>query len=436
MKQIQTTLAEFQVPDTSELEARVLAGIVCDSSLMSSAIRYINDDMFTSNESRNAWAVFNEMYNAHDTIDMTTVMGRIDKNYYTCRIIPASTAAGYSASVFEDHCVTLRDMTLRRKSYFHAIDILRSCADTSIPVGDLMSQAGSFQSYLTGTMVSKKTKNLADIFNELADDMENGSSTRIPTGFPLLDGLVYGGFTSGNLVILAARPSVGKTAVALYMAKRNAEAGKKPLFFSIEMTAKEVAQRYLFSTELVKPWEIAKRRPDWNNFEKAVAMFNSSNILINDSARSLDEIVTETTVRAQQGECDIAYVDYLGLIRYYGDKGMTKAQVVGEITHRLKQLAKDLSIPVVLLCQLNRLSAAEKRAPQLYDLRDSGDIEQDADVVLMLSEVDSAFDTTGITENCLNMYVRKNRGGKRDVFVKIGYNDTHSEYNEIDIYQG
>lgn len=427
-------ILDFPIPDGTFLESVVLASIIYDSTLMGEALRYIDESMFTTPDGIATWRTLNTMYNAHETIDVNTMYSRVNKEYFMNDILSKANEVGGIID-FIGHCTALKEMTIRRNTYFHAVELLKGSCDNTIPLDNLTSSVGKYQDYVNGTMQSNRTKDLREVFNDLANDLQSERGSKVPTGIESLDRVTYGGFGEGNLVILAARPSVGKTATALYMAKMASLMRYKPILFSLEMTAKEVAQRFLFATEMVQPWEIAKKVVNWENYEEAVRQYQNVNLKINDSARTLDEIVTEIMVRNQQGDCEIAYIDYLGLIRTYARRGMTQAQIIGEITHRLKQLAKDLRIPIVLLCQLNRSSASENRAPQLYDLRDSGDIEQDADIVLMLSDASDGYDTTGITENCLNMYVRKNRGGKRDIFIKLGYNETHSNYTEIGLYK-
>ena len=143
-------------------------------------------------------------------------------------------------------------------------------------------------------------------------------------------------------------------------------------------------------------------------------------------AKDLEKIMLD----AQTGQCDVAFIDYLGLITH-DDKRKTLAQIIGDITKRLKNVAGECNIPIVLLCQLNRESAKENRSPQLTDLRDSGSIEQDADVVMMLER---PRDEMGVVEdNKIDLWVRKNRGGKCnfDDAIHLVGNESYSQFYEI-----
>ena len=247
----------------------------------------------------------------------------------------------------------------------------------------------------------------------------------MPTGFRTLDFLTYGGFNKGNLVILAARPSVGKTAVMLQMALAAARAGKKVNLFNLEMTNTELAQRMLFSSGRITPLQMARGDVEWNDYEVASGEYAKQPMYLNDSARTLEEIKARITLNHQARKCDIVFIDYLGLIKM-SNKSSNLSQAIAETTKELKHIAKDCGIPLVLLCQLNRASASEKRPPEMYDLRDSGGIEQDADIILMLEKATDEEDGKDI-----NIWVRKNRQGKAgNVKIEIEANETYTVFTE------
>jgi replicative DNA helicase len=140
--------------------------------------------------------------------------------------------------------------------------------------------------------------------------------------------------------------------------------------------------------------------------------------------------VARITVLNKQGKCDAAFIDYLGLIsQAQADSRTPLYQVIGQITGTLKATAKALRIPIVLLCQLNREAAKQNKSPQLYNLRDSGSIEQDADVVLMLNQ------TPGPRLPDLEVWVRKNRQGEKDFGILMRPNDNYTDFKELCIIQ-
>lgn len=199
------------------------------------------------------------------------------------------------------------------------------------------------------------------------------------------------------------------TTIALQMALAASKAGKKSLVFSLEMTAEELVQRLILSTGRITPAELYSRRFDWEEYEKAVAEVCNDNLIINDRASGIDELCQKIRVETRTGGCKFVAIDYLGLIPVTNTRA-NMATALGEFTRKLKMTAKECDIPILLLCQLNRASASENRSPQLYDLRDSGAIEQDADIVLMLERT-KGMDGQ-VIDNSVDMWIRKNRNGK------------------------
>ena len=188
------------------------------------------------------------------------------------------------------------------------------------------------------------------------------------------------------------------------------------------MMREEIGHRMLYSTERIDSFQVWSGNMDWNGFEEAVAAMGSLPILVNDHSRNLTELVTRMTVLARQGRCDVAFVDYLGLINPT-DRRIPLYQQIAEVTGTMKATAKRLGIPIVLLCQLNRDAAKEDTDPDLYHLRDSGSIEQDADVVLMLRR----------NGDNLDLLVRKNRHGDSNLRITLETNATRTNYTDAGI---
>lgn len=428
-RQVVTTISEFPLPDSLTTEIQVIADIISLPETLMEAERTISPKMFSDDKCRDAFNALQSMSHEGMIIDLPSVYGRIDRGLIQKGIIPLM---GHSAGVLtaSQHFSTLKDMYIKRKCYFKAMELLSSSSDSRTSGQDLIGKVGNLADKLRKEIDAEKgTQHISEVINDLGDQIEEamknkaeGKVLRIPTGFYTLDYLTYGGFNAGNLVILAARPSVGKTAIMLQMAKSAAYAGKSVNLFNLEMTNTELAQRFLFSTGKLTPLHVARGDVIWQDFEEASRPFTSKPIYLNDSAASDDEIISHITLNNQAGKCDIAFIDYLGLMQM--NSKYTLAQSIADVTKRLKQTAKACKIPIVLLCQLNRASASEKRAPQLFDLRDSGSIEQDADIVLMLERSET-------TEGDVDMWVRKNRQGKAgEIKVEITSNETFTAFKD------
>lgn len=414
------------MPDPTPLEGRLLNSILTDSSYFGDIQRIVKAEYFSNLENRKVWETIVDMYNKGEHIDMTTVFPKVDRKNFIDNVISADPTYGQGTLQLAS---ALMETFVKREMYNTAVTVLQG-VETGERLEYLSSLFNDFAQRVQDKLQDGSLQASTQVANDLADDIMNGRVMRVATPFPSLNFMTYGGLGSGNLIILAARPSVGKTTIGLQMAQNAARIGKKACFFSLEMTSKELVQRLIVGTGEVSTLDIVTQNVNWENYEKAVAWAVNANLKINDKAKTLEELCTRITLEAQAGNCDVAFIDYLGLVRY-SDRQKTQAQVIGEITARLKSVAKECNIPVVLLSQLNRMSAVENRSPQLFDLRDSGSIEQDADVVLMLERPRDDMGT--VQEDRIDMWVRKNRGGKTSLEnpIRLQGNKNYSEFHEI-----
>lgn len=415
-----------------DTECMMLAELIAAPEFISMAMQVIKREMFSVEAFAKVWDKITQMDSKGEAIDLATVGGIIPRETLMELIKPRYGMGLGTLGSVEAHCRALQECYIKRAVSIAATEMLEGVANGS-PVADIVAMPGKLAASIeNGLTVGESSHHIADVLNALADEIQaaqiarkNGKSTRVPTGFPLLDHLTYSGFNAGDLVILAARPSVGKTAVMLQMAVTAARAGRAVGVFSLEMTNNQLAQRLLFSTDKVTPYELAECAVNWSRLEDANGSLAGLPLYLNDSARTLEDIATGIVSARQRGRCEIAFIDYLGLIQG-GNPRQTLVQSIAEKTARLKQIAKDCKIPIVLLCQLNRSSESENRSPELRDLRDSGSIEQDADIVLMLER-----ETRSLTDNALNMWVRKNRQGRAgNVCVMMTANETFTKFTE------
>lgn len=425
-----TTLEGYPLPDSLSTERQVIADIIAQPETLMEAEKILTGDTFSDPACRAAFETLREMAKEGKIIDLTSAYGRIDRELMLKGVMPMMANTG-GAMLAHQHYALLKEYSIKRKCYFKAMELLAKASEVTATSQDLIGMTGVFAESLRKELeVGKGIQHISTVFNELGEQVEEkarlkaeGKALRTPTGFYTLDYLTYGGFNAGNLVILAARPSVGKTAVMLQMARAAASAGKAVNLYNLEMMNTELAQRFLFATEQVTPLQMAKANVDWKSFEIASGQFASKPIYLSDSLFTEDEIIADITLNVQSGKCDIVFIDYLGLVTF-ADTKSTPAYAIAAFTKRLKSLAKSCKIPIVLLCQLNRSSASEKRSPQLYDLRDSGAVEQDADTVLMLERATESLDGKEVY-----MWVRKNRGGSAgEVRVEMVANETFTRF--------
>ncbi|MCR4594210.1 MAG: replicative DNA helicase [Clostridiales bacterium] len=270
----------------------------------------------------------------------------------------------------------------------------------------------------------------------------------LSTGFSYLDKKLAGGLHKSDLVVIGARPGMGKTALALNMARNIAFAGKKVAFFSLEMANEQLAQR-LLSTESRIPSEILRTgefgNEEWGKIAIASDAMCKMNLFFDDTAGITVPEIKARTRRLKDVDC--VFVDYIGLMQS-SRKNENRVNEVSDITRNLKMMAKDLNIPVVACSQLNREAAKGNRGPnegkkpnhrpQLTDLRESGSIEQDADIILMIHrddyynngpEEDIPAEDTVV--NIAEIIVAKNRHGETGT-VEVAWNEEFTRFSTLE----
>lgn len=400
------TLEDYPLPETSIYEHRLLATIIQDYTLANEVMSIIKREMFSCKQTQQIWDVFCDMYYKKETIDMLTILPRVDKKYYLDNILSAQ--AEFSPNATIDLALGFLDTYIKRMAYFESVTALQKITNGA-PSDVIREGFDTFSQRVTSGIGNKVGDDASEIANELADELSKGIITRVATHIRTLDYFTYGGFNGGNLVILAARPSVGKTTIAMQIAQAASADNNKTLVFSLEMTKKELVQRLLQSTGLVSQYELVTHNINWDNYERALGMVVNSNLIINDDAYNIHDIRHKIITSVKTQGVKMVLIDYLQLIKG-ADQRMSMNDQVGELTSALKQTAKQCNIPIIVLSQLSRESVRENRSPQLYDLRSSGAIEQDADIVVMLER--SKDDMGAIIDNKIDMWIRKNRAGK------------------------
>ena len=435
-KEREISLSDIPLPATELLERQIIADAVENPDIIGEVAAVIFPDYFSSEDRKMIWTTIVDMYNARETIDMASVWQRTGQAYIEeiqTKGIYASTRTG-----FLDHARLLRVANTKKRAYYAAITIAQQSASVGTSEEEIFAAAESLSQRIKADGGSIGESRLLDVLTDVANETEaeqkeamQGRSVRIPTGFPSLDRCLWGGWGRGQLIILAARPSVGKTAVMLQFAKAAARNGRQTLIFTLEMTKAELGRRLLLSTGLVEQHDMVGRNVDWDKFRMAETQICELPIFINDEARTLQAIISRMTVAVNQGRCKIAMIDYLGLMRFDANSRLTLAQQIGFATTELKDAAKRLGIPIILLVQLNRDSVKEGRPPELQDLRDSGSIEQDADVVLMLSQrYDAGMSKENGDTPFLDIWMRKNRNFKKDLKIVTTPNESYTTFTE------
>lgn len=426
------SIREFPIPTTYKAENALLGGLIGSPENIADVRRVVNAAAFSDDANMKLWHTLCERDDRGEEVSFEALLPIVNIKHFQENILPY--IVPQTISEISDKAVALSAVAAKRRAYITAVELIQKSTGDST-AADLIAALGDLFADLSAQSPAETTKRISDVFNELGEvlqkrerDIKQGKALRVPTSFPQLDFLTFGGFANGNLVILAARPSVGKTAFALQMARAAASHNIPALVFSLEMTNVELAQRMVCATGMMNAYDIARGSIDWTLFEQATGRFLDAPLYFNDNTFSLDDLVTEITKAAKRGRAGIVFIDYLGLISFK-DGSKSIYQQITDATKRLKRLAKECDIPIVLLCQLNRDMSKEGRAPQLHDLRDSGSIEQDADIVLMLSRNFDVYED-GTTSREIEMYVRKNRQGRVGDCIKVTADNSFTNFYE------
>ncbi len=365
------------------------------------------------------------LLNRSEPIDAVTVsdelerMGKLEDvgcRGFVFRLSSAVTVAANAKS----HAQIVRDLALLRRVAAAGLEIAELGYARQGDVREILDRAESAIFDVSQQRATGEVANIADLLPEEVERMANAAEHRgligQPSGLKGLDNITAG-FQKTNLIILAARPSMGKTSLALGIARHLGVAARVPvLIFSLEMSRGEIAQRFISSEARVDSQRMRRgdlRDEDWNKVQDACNRLTGAPIYIDDSASiNLMEIRSKARrLKLKEPDLGLVMVDYLQLMS--GDASVeNRVQEIGQISRSLKALARDLDVPVIALSQLSR--AVEQRTdkrPLLSDLRESGSIEQDADVVMFIYRDDYYNKETSEKPGTAELIVAKHRNG-------------------------
>ncbi|MCT6924268.1 MULTISPECIES: replicative DNA helicase [Bacillales] len=283
-------------------------------------------------------------------------------------------------------------------------------------------------------------KHVKDVLVDTFDNIEKlqsrqGDVTGIPTGFRDLDNITAG-FQRNDLIIVAARPSVGKTAFALNVAQSVAvQARENVAIFSLEMGADQLVMRMLCAEGNIDAQALrtgALSAEDWGKLTMAMGSLSSSGIFIDDTPGvRINEIRAKCRRLAQEHGLGMILIDYLQLIQGSGRPGENRQQEVSEISRSLKGLARELKVPVIALSQLSRgVEQRQDKRPMMSDLRESGSIEQDADIVAFLYR-DDYYDRESESKNMIEIIIAKQRNGPTGT-VTLAFKKEFNKFLNVD----
>ena len=390
-------------PQNLEAEQSFLGSLLIDKEAIIKVADMVSEKDFYKNAHTIIFSAIKDLYARHEPIDIISLTNKLEEKNelqniggraYLAHIANASAT---SSNVENYALIIQRKATLRRLLH-SAAEITELGYKEDEDIDELLDEAeqklfGVSQKYLKNAFVPID-KLLNDAFERIDELHKHGGSLRgIPTGFPDLDGLLSG-LQKSDLVIIAARPSVGKTTFALDIARQVAIKNKTPVgIFSLEMSKEQLVDRFLCAQANVSLWKMRSGKlsdkdnnNDFSRIGEAMGQLSEAPIYIDDSPNcSIMEIRTKARRLQIEKNLGVLFIDYLQLMEGRGKYGDNRVQEVAEITRGLKGIARELNIPVIALSQLSRAVEQTKPAiPKLSHLRDSGSIEQDADIVMFI----------------------------------------------------
>lgn len=445
-------MSEILNPHDDDLESVILGACLTETTAMVLVGDKLSPEMFYETKFGEIYSALLSMYHSGKAIDLVTVRaelasrGKLEAVGGAYELVRLAGRVASSAHL-EYHALILRQMYIRREMIAGLHTLLASAADESVDLSDALADLHRLAGHLESGAVSNNClrnmeRLMLDTLEQMDKRVENNRNgiTGIPTGLNELDRLTAG-WQQGDLHIIAARPSVGKTAFALHLALAAARAGKHVLVNSLEMQGERLGDRWLCAQAAnVDAGHLKTGLLDADERQQvleAARLLSTLPVCVDDNPKmSMDHIRSSALLQKSKGRCDLLIIDYLQLCEMKsGQKNRNREQEVAEASRKAKLIAKELDIPVILLCQLNRECEmrADKR-PALSDLRESGAIEQDADVVMLLyrpalygltSERRSKFPSEGLGM----VILAKHRNGETgDVY--FGHNPAMTKIGE------
>ena len=421
-------LEQIDPPNSQDAETSILGAVLIDAT--GEAMEVVSALAPKSFYNKTHQIIFEsmiELSEAGESIDVVTLSTNLDNHgqletiggvSYLARVahsVPSAANIDEYIGILQDKYMLRQLINAARKQFIDAVesgDAQQVIANMQVAAARLSDQAAPVQEFKPIREVMMRSY---DGIEQRFANKDNGSVTGLPSGFSHLDAMTAG-FQKGDLIIVAARPSVGKTAFALNVAQNVAIKTKETVaLFSLEMSATQLGDRMISAEGNLDASKIRTGKyedGDWERTANAVSALGETNIFIDDSPTiNVHEIRNKCRRLKKKHGLGLIVIDYLQLISGSGKKGENRQQEVSEISRTLKQIARELEVPVIALSQLSRgVEQRQDKRPMMSDLRESGSIEQDADVVAFLYR-DDYYNQDSEKKNIIEIIIAKQRNG-------------------------
>jgi replicative DNA helicase len=434
-------------PQNLEAEKALLGSIMIRPEMMHEVMDIVNERTFYSDRHQLIWTIMVELFGKGTPIDLLSLSARLKEKDLLEQIggmahltelvhgVPSSTNAKYYAEIIQKKKI-MRDL-------IHASEYVGNLGfDEEIELDEVLDKAEKKIFEVTNFTGTHKFVELKDTLMDAWERIDKLHTTQgelrgIPTGFKALDNKLAG-FQKSDLIILAARPSMGKTSLALDIARMTAINHKVPVgIFSLEMSSQQLVDRMLAAESQVDSWKLRTGQNlsvehDFKAIRDAMDRLSQAPIYIDDQPANniLKMRAVARRLKSEKG-LGLIVVDYLQLmVPTQARNSDNVVQQVTEISRSLKQLARELEVPVLALSQLSRAVEQRGGEPRLSDLRDSGSIEQDADVVMFIHREDK-YNKESARPNIAKIMIEKHRNGPTGV-AELFFDDKKTTFMSID----
>jgi replicative DNA helicase len=432
-------------PHSIDAERWVLGSLLIDKDGIIQVANLLDKDDFYDPSHSIVYEAILDLYARNRPIDSITVREVIDDQKKLESIWGNMFLAGLMEAVFTSANIFQYAQIVKNKSVLRKLikagnEIIMNGYDESTETTELLEKSEKALFGVTQTSIQNKLVPIRDILNSRYEefaaihaDPELVDRHTISTGYPSFDAKLWW-FKRWDLIILAARPSMGKTAMALNFAQNVAKKWRNVAMFSLEMSKEQITDRLIAAAMAVDSWKLQKWKLSEDEFSKmgdALETLSRSKIYLDDSPAGewLLSIKSKARRLKMESGLDLVVIDYLQLMS--NGNSMNRVQEVSEISRWLKSLARELDVPVVALSQLSRaVEARPDKRPVMSDLRESGSIEQDADIIAMIYR-DDYYNEFSEIPGVTSVFIRKNRNGPTGQ-VDLKFEKTQQKFYELE----
>lgn len=437
------------LPNHNAAEQSVLGSILLDPKKIVHAIDTIQAEDFFDLKHQLIYKAMVQVHNDNLKIDFTSIMSKLEQTQNLAQVggleyIISLSEFVPSVTHFDSHVDLVVDASLKRQVIETTSQITLEGHQTELDATEYIAKAEEMIFAISQKRKTSEFTHIAEVIKEVQQKIEEnknktGGITGLRTGFANLDNLTSG-LQPEELIILAARPSMGKSAFALNLginiAKRN-KAGKAYVaVFSLEMANDQLASRMLSNEADIDSYKLRSGNldsKDWANLTVGKMALENMNIVFDDSAAvGVSDIRAKCRKLSQEGKLDFVIIDYLQLIKGDSRSG-NRQEEVAKISRSLKQMARELKIPVLALSQLSRaVETRDDKRPVLADLRESGSIEQDADIVMFLFRQDYYERDPDKKTGDVDVSIAKNRQGRSGIDIHFKFDPAYSRFTAME----